>query len=562
MSNNTEVIFENIEKRILKEIESAHYAIFVSVAWFTNKQLFNALLDKAKSNCYVSIIIQLDEINSQSGIDYTQINVGRSECFMISKDAELLHEKFCVIDFKKVITGSYNWTYKASHNSENILVLNDPSIATQYISRFEQQKAKFNDSSVQDKTLSSNVTKSIGTNKLNNSGATQPKTVKCYSCKEVIGFNDNFCFHCGREQKSNKIERSLKCPSCYLRQDEPFLDAYTYYCTNCGNQIREKVKSCPVCNRKYSDTDKFCTSCGTPRWVHSGFKWSDEAPSPNPLQGARPEQYNLSQYQQCGKCNAPNLFGVNYCRSCGEEITTHAKDQNGHGWIDLGLSVLWSTESINDYFFWSNSEPYDENSRFRTKSHSEDIATVKWGEKWRTPTKDEFEELIRKCKWEKCVIGIFNDHALKVTGPNGNSIILRTTGVKGLSLDYCESKYTHCCFWTSSKHPSIENRAYAFWYEGYTRISKIDSSFALLGYSYFEKDPQRIKERKRKAEEIEKRNEEIEKHNMATDKDNWLQTPVVMTLDNTEHKNPFRSLRNNMGLYIRPVADKKWQGKL
>ena len=40
MENNTEVVFENIEQRILQEIKDAHYAIFVSVAWFTNKKLF------------------------------------------------------------------------------------------------------------------------------------------------------------------------------------------------------------------------------------------------------------------------------------------------------------------------------------------------------------------------------------------------------------------------------------------------------------------------------------------------------------------------------------------
>lgn len=57
MSNNSEVIFEGIEQRIITEIENAHYAIFVSVAWFTNKKLFNALLEKARDNCYVSIII-------------------------------------------------------------------------------------------------------------------------------------------------------------------------------------------------------------------------------------------------------------------------------------------------------------------------------------------------------------------------------------------------------------------------------------------------------------------------------------------------------------------------
>lgn len=239
MSNNTEVIFENIEQRILKEIESAHYAIFVSVAWFTNKKLFNALLEKAKQNCYVSIIIQLDEINSQSGIDYSQIQIGRSECFQISKDAELLHDKFCVIDFKTVITGSYNWTYKASYNSENILILNDPSVATQYISRFEQQKAKFQVKQTQE-NLDAISTSSKNNGILELSHASSPennKTCACIYCSKVIGNNDRFCPYCGRPQ-CNKYKSSivLVCKECLYQQNEVLIDATrTLYCTNCGS---------------------------------------------------------------------------------------------------------------------------------------------------------------------------------------------------------------------------------------------------------------------------------------------------------------------------------------
>lgn len=243
--NNTEVIFEDIEQRILKEIEDAHYAIFVSVAWFTNKKLFNALLDKAKNNCYVSIIIQLDEINSQSGIDYAQIKVGRSECFMISKDAELLHEKFCVIDFKKVITGSYNWTYKASYNSENILILNDPSIATQYISRFEQQKAKFNDCNVQQQS-NPQITSTTIVNQHqpshNQHKADQPSSPKiklCKHCKQKVG-NAGYCTYCGNLQNSlSEILIEVTCKKCLKQQNSSFIDILnTNFCTYCGsNQL-------------------------------------------------------------------------------------------------------------------------------------------------------------------------------------------------------------------------------------------------------------------------------------------------------------------------------------
>lgn len=248
MENNTEVIFDNIEQRILKEIQEAHYAIFVSVAWFTNKKLFQALLEKAKNNCYVSIIIQLDEINSQCGIDYSQIQVGRSECFMISKEAELLHDKFCIIDFRKVITGSYNWTYKAAHNSENILILNDPSVATQYITRFEQQKAKYNSSCIQQKSPTKSASPSIKTE--SSIQPTQPSTKQCKHCKREIEYKANFCKYCGTQQgdlqyngtQYRGLLREVVCKRCSHKQENALLDAMnTKYCTFCGsNQLEWK----------------------------------------------------------------------------------------------------------------------------------------------------------------------------------------------------------------------------------------------------------------------------------------------------------------------------------
>lgn len=260
MSNNTEVIFEDIEQRILKEIESAHYAIFVSVAWFTNKKLFDALHEKAKQNCYVSIIIQLDEINSQSGIDYSQIQIGRSECFQISKDAELLHDKFCVIDFKTVITGSYNWTYKASHNSENILILNDPSVATQYISRFEQQKAKFNDCTVQPQHNQQIISNAIVNQQVSSHEQHQvvpppiPTTKHCSHCKKEIGYEYRYCEHCGELQVGfQKTPITVTCRTCGSMQDDIFIDAFnTNFCTYCGSKelIWTESKS------KFFDEDK------------------------------------------------------------------------------------------------------------------------------------------------------------------------------------------------------------------------------------------------------------------------------------------------------------------
>ena len=45
-----------------------------------------------------------------------------------------LHHKFAVIDNKKVITGSFNWSPSAAHtNDETLLVIHSPQLAKHFI---------------------------------------------------------------------------------------------------------------------------------------------------------------------------------------------------------------------------------------------------------------------------------------------------------------------------------------------------------------------------------------------------------------------------------------------
>lgn len=499
MDNNTEVVFDNIEQRILTEIKEAHYSIFVSVAWFTNKKLFGALLEKAKNNCYVSIIIQLDEINSQCGIDYDQIKIGRSECFKISKDAELLHDKFCVIDFQKVITGSYNWTYKASHNSENILILNDPTVATQYISRFEHQKAKFNTSSTQIHPLASTISNHNSTNVQKKNIVISTQSRRSCSCGWTLGVDDIFCPYCGRQQITTNVDNSITCNKCYHKQVAPILSRGTKYCTNCGNKLREDYElssnKCPICKNNYKENPNhtFCSYCGLSFHFYSTHTEDFKRLI---LKGVRPEFRLFEQYQKCYKCNSINLWGVNYCRSCGENISMHAKDKYEREWVDLGLSVLWSTKAVGHYYRWMDTERFTYDGFFSYfssgKRTNKDTASELFGHKWRMPTKVEVEELIERCEWEKIIEPSHNYPKFKVTGPNGNHILL--------SVDKDDMGW-NLYFWTSTEDE--DDMPFAFYY--------FDSNFS---------------------SPLNKRKIRIRK-------------------DNT-----FRAHR------IIPVADKKWQGKL
>lgn len=47
-----------------------------------------------------------------------------------------MHNKFCVIDFEKVIDGSYNWTNKAQYNNETISIIDSRLESKKFADQF------------------------------------------------------------------------------------------------------------------------------------------------------------------------------------------------------------------------------------------------------------------------------------------------------------------------------------------------------------------------------------------------------------------------------------------
>lgn len=136
----TEAVFENISERIKQELWKTQKVIHIAVAWFTNKELFDILKIKAQNNCKVFIIINDDEINNNSSIGYDNLNIKNIKIYKTGlNENELMHNKFCVIDNTTIITGSYNWSYKAKSNFENIIITyNDNILANQFLDEFNK----------------------------------------------------------------------------------------------------------------------------------------------------------------------------------------------------------------------------------------------------------------------------------------------------------------------------------------------------------------------------------------------------------------------------------------
>lgn len=130
--------FEQIQKNIIYQINQAKFIIWVAVAWVTDKILFDHLVEKKNQGINVQLIIIDDEINKNSGLNYEKI-----EIYKIKKNGayeNIMHNKFCIIDLKTVIHGSYNWTKKAKFNNETIEVVNNRLYAEKFAEQFIQLK--------------------------------------------------------------------------------------------------------------------------------------------------------------------------------------------------------------------------------------------------------------------------------------------------------------------------------------------------------------------------------------------------------------------------------------
>lgn len=86
----------------------------------------------------------------------------------------------------------------------------------------------------------------------------------------------------------------------------------------------------------------------------------------------------------------------------------------------------WSTGNTSSITKYSTNNAFGEVDENFTLDREDDVAYIKWGGEWRMPTKDEWDELLKKCIWKRSTINDTNGY--QVTGPNGNSIFIPSCG--------------------------------------------------------------------------------------------------------------------------------------
>ena len=135
-----EVYFDNIKPKIRSELSNAKEFVYVAVAWLTDDDLYKDLVDLSKKGINIQLIINDDFINQNSNLDYSILYRNGGLLLYMNSENNLMHNKFCIIDNKTVLNGSYNWTRKAIKNFENITITRDNTICNQFFEQFIKLK--------------------------------------------------------------------------------------------------------------------------------------------------------------------------------------------------------------------------------------------------------------------------------------------------------------------------------------------------------------------------------------------------------------------------------------
>ena len=131
-----------IKQRIISEINNAEHSIKIAMAYFTDRDIAMSIVEAKNKKIKVDIILSSNTQNETVKLILKGAGVN-VHAFNTGDPRGIMHHKFCLIDNKLSINGSYNYSLNASTNNvENIQVSDDLSTYNQFDSEFERLKFK------------------------------------------------------------------------------------------------------------------------------------------------------------------------------------------------------------------------------------------------------------------------------------------------------------------------------------------------------------------------------------------------------------------------------------
>jgi len=127
--------YDDCEGVLLQEISSAKRSIHATVYSFTLESLAKELKKAKMRGVEVKIVIESRGASSKYS-QHDNLSMYGID-ILVDGNSGLMHNKFVVVDGKRVITGSANWSKNSmAKNDENIVVLNCKEHALRYENTF------------------------------------------------------------------------------------------------------------------------------------------------------------------------------------------------------------------------------------------------------------------------------------------------------------------------------------------------------------------------------------------------------------------------------------------
>ena len=127
-------------EKIIEEINKSEISIYVQAYGFTSKKIADSLINAHLRGVKVHVILDRSNMSKKG---YSKLMDLKEAGVDISLDIVpgIAHNKVMIIDEKKVITGSFNFTEAADkRNSENVIIIEDKETVKQYLNNWYNRK--------------------------------------------------------------------------------------------------------------------------------------------------------------------------------------------------------------------------------------------------------------------------------------------------------------------------------------------------------------------------------------------------------------------------------------
>jgi len=115
---------KDIYAKIQGELLRAEFEILIATAWFTDEDLFNILLTKLAEKVHVEVIIADNQENEK--LNFSLLEAKGATVYKIKSNGYGgMNQKFCVIDKRIALHGSYNWSVNAKKNNQESIIATD-----------------------------------------------------------------------------------------------------------------------------------------------------------------------------------------------------------------------------------------------------------------------------------------------------------------------------------------------------------------------------------------------------------------------------------------------------